>query len=262
MDAAFNEVAGAYDTSFTDTFTGREQRNAVWDYLRKNITASNLKILEINCGTGEDALFLASMGHYVYATDASQKMIDVAVKKTDVKKYSDKISFAVCSFDNLHGITGKYDLIFSNFGGLNCLSPEDLKNLSHTLSALLTEKGRLIAVVMPPFCAWEFFYFSCKLHFKKGLRRLGHQPVIITLEGKDVPTWYHSASSMKNCLHASLKFYKSNAIGIAIPPSYLEPLVNRFQFLKPVLAKLEKWLGKFSWAGYASDHLLLDFHKK
>ena len=40
-------------------------------------------MLEINCGTGIDADWLAKKGHFVIASDISSKMIEIAKKKYD-----------------------------------------------------------------------------------------------------------------------------------------------------------------------------------
>ena len=40
-------------------------------------------MLEINCGTGIDADWLAKKGHFVIASDISSKMIEIAKNKYD-----------------------------------------------------------------------------------------------------------------------------------------------------------------------------------
>ena len=52
----------------------KHKGNIVWDYLEKTFLDNNkLNILELNCGTGEDALWFAKQGHKVLATDLSEK---------------------------------------------------------------------------------------------------------------------------------------------------------------------------------------------
>ena len=55
---AFSSLAASYDDLFTRSTIGRAQRNVVWDVLL-NAFEPGTRILELNCGTGEDALFLA-----------------------------------------------------------------------------------------------------------------------------------------------------------------------------------------------------------
>ena len=56
---------------------GRAQRGAVWEILL-DIFEEGAHILELNCGTGEDALFLARHDMSVVACDASEGMIQAA----------------------------------------------------------------------------------------------------------------------------------------------------------------------------------------
>ena len=73
----FDTLAETYDADFSSSAIGLMQRKRVWKWLVPllNESGRSLNILEINCGTGEDAIRLASMGHRVIATDASAAMI-------------------------------------------------------------------------------------------------------------------------------------------------------------------------------------------
>ena len=53
---AFDSLAAKYDDLFTRSMIGRAQRGVVWDALIDTFEPG-AHILEVNCGTGEDALF-------------------------------------------------------------------------------------------------------------------------------------------------------------------------------------------------------------
>ena len=59
--AAFDAIAEHYDDLFTNSLIGRAQRQAVWEIASRHLRPGGL-VLELNCGTGEDALFLANSG--------------------------------------------------------------------------------------------------------------------------------------------------------------------------------------------------------
>src|SRR5260370_8411782 len=71
---AFDQLAADYDQRFTYSIIGRAQRNAVWKILTNTFKAND-NILELNCGTGEDAIFLAGRDVAVFACYASHQMI-------------------------------------------------------------------------------------------------------------------------------------------------------------------------------------------
>src|SRR5215472_1068146 len=77
---AFGSLAEDYDDAFTDSLIGRAQRNAVWETAKRTFPCGS-RILELNCGTGEDALFFARLGISVFACDALEKMIEVASRR-------------------------------------------------------------------------------------------------------------------------------------------------------------------------------------
>src|ERR1700722_6109350 len=90
---AFDHLAEDYDQIFTNSLIGRAQRNAVWKVLTETFS-QNDNILELNCGTGEDAIFLAGSGISVLACDASRQMIVRA--KERLRHISPQIPLAFC----------------------------------------------------------------------------------------------------------------------------------------------------------------------
>ena len=63
---AFDTLAERYDDMFTNSLICRAQRDAVWSMAIRTFRRGD-RILELNCGTGEDALFLAHHGITVLA---------------------------------------------------------------------------------------------------------------------------------------------------------------------------------------------------
>ena len=69
--AAFDRLAGSYDEVFTRSVIGRVQRGVVWKVLAETFRPGD-RILELNCGTGEDALFLGRRRVTVESCDADR----------------------------------------------------------------------------------------------------------------------------------------------------------------------------------------------
>jgi ubiquinone/menaquinone biosynthesis C-methylase UbiE len=80
--SAFDTLAPTYDNDFTQQAIGQILRARVHQRLLSHFSASQ-HVLEIGCGTGEDALFLAEQGITVTATDASEEMLSIAREKTN-----------------------------------------------------------------------------------------------------------------------------------------------------------------------------------
>ncbi len=260
MSNDFDVASLEYDTNFTFSNIGRAQRHFVYEHL-KSILKSNTKlsILEINCGTGEDALYFAKQGHNVTATDISQGMIQVANSKSAPKN----LIFKTLDINTITQttFTKKFDIVFSNFGGLNCLSKNKLQYFLNTLPTLLKPNGKIIMVVMPKHCLWERIYFSLKGNFKKAKRRNTNNSLLVNVDGTSIETWYYNPEDVLDLTEKIFIQKTIKPIGIAIPPSYLEcSFLAKKPFLN-LLKSTEHILRQPFWAKYA-DHFLIELEKK
>jgi ubiquinone/menaquinone biosynthesis C-methylase UbiE len=260
MPSAFDLMAAVYDAGFTLTATGKLQRGRVHHFLRPWLANPPVHILEINCGTGDDALWLAARGHEVIATDASAEMIAVTMEKISASHLRSKITVRKSRFEELsENFRGKkFDLIFSNFGGLNCVSPPELKKLSIDFASLLKPGGKLIAVVMGQKCRWEQIYFLWKGKPEMAFRRNSTEPVQAALGKATVPTWYFSPREFEKQFEADFKKISARPVGLFIPPSYLNPFFEKRKWLLSLVHRLEKWFS-FSVLSNQADHFLMAF---
>ena len=261
MSADFDQIASDYDAGFVNTASGKMQRNRVWNYLIKFLDQKVTRnILELNCGTGEDAIWLASKGHKVLATDVSEKMLELAIKKADTHGFRESISFSILDISKpeTYPKDVQFDLVFSNFGGFNCLSPDDFQNTIAAIAKLLKPKGRLIAIIMPKFCLWESFYFMLKGEFSKVFRRNRTDSLAVPVGNDQVKTWYYSPSQIQQSSRMAFRLLHKRPVGLFLPPSYLEAYFKRHPKNLQFLNRMEKLFGNLSWSAGFSDHFIID----
>ena len=263
---AFDEVANSYDDIFSHSAVGKLQINRVYHFLKKLLDQKKkLSILELNCGTGRDAIWLAQQGHNVLATDISTGMVDTAIDRVEEENLSGSISVQQCSIQHISQIEGKqkFDLVFSNFGGLNCLDEYNLRSSASAIDFLLKPGGHFVAVIMGTFCFWESFYFLAKLAPKKAFRRWNKEGIEASLgNGQSIKTWYYSPKQFYSFYKDYFKFTEVQPIGIGIPPSYLDQaFINKKRILK-VLLSFEKMMENKPLAARSSDHYLLCMTKQ
>ena len=258
--AAFDHIATGYDASFIDTLTGWEQRLQVRRHLQVFLTGKrNLQILEINCGTGEDALWLAQMGHTVIATDQSPVMIQQA----QLKNLNQSVQFVTCSIEDLEDqFAGQqFDLVFSNFAGLNCLSPEKIKTFHQQLQNLLYPDGHFAVVLFGKYTLWETCYYLLRLQVGPAFRRWTSKALQVPLTaGVHQPVWYYSTGQFKK-LFPRMRLSGKKPVGMLVPPSYLEAAMQkRPRFFKWLARMDQKLIGRTALATLA-DHTYLLFKK-
>ena len=265
-DPAFDPIARNYDSGFTHTLTGRYQRDQVYSLLHKLLTRElPEKILELNCGTGEDALWFARNGCSVLATDISENMIQVAREKAANNKLNDKINCRTCSIEEVSRLSrnGPFDLIFSNFGGLNCLPPHILQQAAKDMASLLHREGHLVLVVMSRFCWWETLYFLLKGRSKEAWRRKSEGPVIARLsEHANINTWYYSPSQLIRLFSECFSPKQIRPVGFFLPPSYLDPAFAKHSRALRVLNRLESWCPNGTLFSSGADHFIVHLRKR
>jgi len=261
----FDTAAAEYDDVFTDSAIGRLQRDAVHRYLNRRILDDRpLSILELGCGTGEDAIHFAAGGHQVVATDQSLSMLEVTRRKAEDRGLTERIQ--TCRIDlrnpDLTDLGGPFDLVFSNFGALNCIDGAGLKVLAAAVAEVTTRGSHLIVVVMPRACLLEMLYFLGRGRPRTACRRLGGGPVSATVGQSRVTIWYHGPGTIRRTFARHFTRRAVAPIGFAVPPSYLENRFGRHQRLLTILDGFDRRVTPLSPLASISDHALIDLERR
>ena len=169
--AAFDSFAADYDRSFTTSAIGQRLRAAVWRRLDAAFRPGD-RVLELNCGTGEDAVYLGRRGVHVLATDISTEMLTVTRAKVARAGVAGLVDVAQMPIEDLaqHRRLGGFDGALSNFGGLNCV--DDLAGAARGLAAVLRPGARVLLCVMGPAVPWEWGWYLAHGQPRTAMRRL------------------------------------------------------------------------------------------
>ncbi len=279
---AFDAFAAAYDDHFTHSQLGQWLRPRVWQHLSRHFQPGD-HILELACGTGEDALWLAQHGLHVTATDGSAEMVRVAAAKAARAGLSDKVQVYQLSLQELseqlavssqqsavssnsftihhspftiHHSSVSFSGILSNFGGLNTI--EDLRPLAQALAPLIKPGGKAILVPMGPVCPWEVVWYGLHGDMKTAMRRRGRAQAHIG--STTIPIWYPSARQLRTAFSPWFHHVKTESLGFFLPPSYLEHLTHRWPRLFRALNRLDQ-LAAPLWRGWG-DHFILILERR
>ena len=228
-------------------------------YLKYIPTGSS--ILELNAGTGVDAVFLAEHGYRVYATDISEVMIDILKAKGKSKKAKISIKAEAMSFDEISNIKeNNFDAVVSNFGGLNCIN--DFSKLSVDLAAKLKPNGLFIAVVMNKICPWEIFYYIITLKFGEAFRRFKKHGIMAELNGEKVLTYYFTPGEFTAAFSRNFTKVKLFSLGLKTPPPYLLGIYNRLKPIVKLWMKLDGIFMSMPILNQMGDHFIIVMKKK
>ncbi len=259
--SAFTRQSAIFDAIYSSNTIVSYKRDRVRTHVNQYL-ASGSSILELNAGTGEDAIYFASQGHSVHATDIAEGMLKELGTKVKKNNLEQQISIEQCSFTMLEALKNKgpYDLIFSNFAGLNCTA--ELENVLHSLNPLLVPGGLVTLVVLPPFCLWETLLLF-KGKFKTAFRRFNSRDgADAQVEGVHFKCWYYKPSFIINILKNDFDVLGVEGLCTIVPPSYIEHFAEKHTGVYNKLTRLESKLkDKWPWK-YIGDYYIITLRKR
>jgi SAM-dependent methyltransferase len=263
--AAFDALATDYDAGFTRGLLGRLLRNRVWARLDARFPRPG-RILDVGCGTGEDAVYLASRGHQVVALDASRAMVEAARRKAAAAGFEQRISIRHASIETLvaraaHTTSNDdaealFDGAFSNFGAVNCCAV-DFASLARGLAARLTPGAPLILVVMGPAVPWEWLWYLARGEPRTAVRRLRASGV----PWRGVVVRYPSIRKLQRAFGTSFRYRGVSALGCLLPPTYAGWLVRQSRLLH-ALDRWERRMAAVPPLPWLADHYVLELERR
>jgi ubiquinone/menaquinone biosynthesis C-methylase UbiE len=260
--APFDEAADRYDQVFTNSTIGRAQRLSVWEEVAKTFHAGD-HVLEIGCGTGVDACYLAERGVRVLACDSSPKMIAVATRRLKDSPQSRLVQPQILAAEQLASLRGKrlFDGAFSNFGALNCVG--DLKSLARDLASMLRPGATALLCWMGPFCLWEMLWYFTQAKPAKALRRMHREGVAARVDGGTPMTvYYPTVQTLARAFAPQFSIKSIKGVGVTVPPSYLEPFATRHPRLLNAAVFTDSILGRCAGIRLLADHILIRFERE
>ncbi|HEV8579338.1 MAG TPA: methyltransferase domain-containing protein [Thermoanaerobaculia bacterium] len=251
---AFDDLATDYDAHFTVTPLGTHLRQAVWRRLDARFSPGD-RILELGCGTGEDAVHLASRGVKLLATDASVTMVETARKKVAVARVETNVEVRLLSIEDLETVGETFDGAFSSFGGLNCVA--DLAEVARTLSSRLRPGAPVLLCVMGPLVPWEWLGFLLRGRPSQAFRRLRRGGA----SWRGITVRYPSIRTLRSAFAPEFRLKRVSAIGALLPPTEFETWARRHPRLLASLARWERRFETLPPLSWLADHYLAELER-
>lgn len=257
--SAFDTIAAEYDDVFSESAIGRAQRSVVWREMDR-VFHREQRVLEINCGTGIDAIHLARRGVHVEACDSASRMIALAQRRAAAADLP--VQFRCLPIERMDEIAPAipYDGVLSNFSGLNCVG--DLRAVARNLSRLTKPGGRAVLCVFGTFCLWEVFWYLSAREPRKAFRRLRRRSMEATLGPyATVTVHYRTVTALRKLLAPYFRLERRQGAGILVPPTYAACVVSRFPRLFGLAVRADRFIGRCPLIRSFSDHTVLTFER-
>ncbi len=234
---AFSRKAVIYDTFGENHLNLARMRRKFYDHIERVMLPGGY-LLEINAGTGQDAVELARRGYRVHATDFAPGMLAQINDKIARHDLGDRLTVQPLSFTELERVTGgPFDGLYSNSGGLNCIP--DLTAVTHRLPDLLRPGARVTWVIMPRICPWELAVIAKDP--RVGTRRLRPGGVLAHVEGVHFMTYYFSAAAVRRAFGPRFRRVAQEGLSVFTPPADNKTFAVNHPRLYRALTRLDDW---------------------
>ncbi|NDJ63365.1 MAG: methyltransferase domain-containing protein [Chloroflexi bacterium] len=251
---AFDALAPDYDRDFTAHPSARYLRARVHTRLAQHFPAGS-HVLELGCGTGEDALALAARGVYVTATDVSPAMLAQTRTKT---AGTPLVTCAPLDLRNLPGgFSGPFDGAFANFGPLNCL--DEWRTLAGWLAKRIRPGGAALFAVMSPLCLWEIGWHGLHGDLRTATRRGRATTVFQPDAGPPIPIRYPTIKRLSDDFGPAFRRTHVEPLGLVLPPSDVYGVIEARPRLLRRLIRLEDRLSRIAQLARFADHYWIEF---
>jgi SAM-dependent methyltransferase len=255
VSAAFDVLAADYDLRFTGTALGTRLRQAVHRRLDARFAPGD-SVLELACGTGEDAVHLARRGVRVLATDAAPAMVEAARRKVAAAALEERVEVRLLPIEEISRLSGPFDGVFSDFGGLNCVP--GLPAVARALAGRLRPGAPALFCVMGPLVPWEWGYFLRRGSPARAFRRLRRGGVA----WRGMTIRYPSIGTLRRSFAPFFAFRRVAAVGALLPPTELEAWTARHPRLLAALARWERRLEAVPPLPWLADHYLIELERR
>jgi SAM-dependent methyltransferase len=257
---AFDSVAPDYDRSNAGNRMLCAMRARTLAAIREHVPAGS-RIIDLGCGPGTDEETLAQAGHSVTAIDWSAAMVQETRKRIARAGIQDRVQVLHLGIHELDRLPPTwYDAACSNFGPLNCVP--NLADAARLIGERVRPGGVLVASVIGRVCPWEIGLYALRGDWARLRIRFADGPVAVPLNGRTVWTSYYTPGEFEEVFAmAGFRRIALRALGLFVPPPYMEGFAARHQSLVSGLQQLEDFAGAWPGLRLLGDHFLVVLRK-
>jgi len=258
---AFNRASLSYDADFSGTHLGQYNRARVQARLDK-LFRPGMLVLDIGCGTGDDAIHLAKRGVHVIACDFSPGMLNQAGEKIRRAGLGRHIELKELGIESLARLVEElpmgFDGLYSNFGPINII--EDLPSFVKITARLLDPGGRALHVVMNRRPFFESIYFLLHGRTYRAFARWKGK-AYVTVGGTPIESRFYSPSELIRYFSYYFSVERVEALSLILPPPYLIGHFRRRRNFYRQLIWLDKWLSRLPGPNAFGDHFIIEMRR-
>jgi 2-polyprenyl-3-methyl-5-hydroxy-6-metoxy-1,4-benzoquinol methylase len=252
---AYDAIAAEYDSQL---------RGDAWMRRRLHLDYAaafepGMRVLDVGCGTGIDAQFLARRGVCVVGIDTSAEMLAQCRDRMARSGLADRVEARELLIQELHVLGDQqFDGIISAFASLNTVP--HLLPFARDAARLVRPGGRMILHMLNRFSLWEFLGYVGRGDWMAAENVGRERRRVFTIGGQPVQhTVYFAREAYRRYFMAGFSLRRSYGLGALRPPHTVRRLpagvVNGLQ-------RLDLALGDWPLVRNAGRFFVLDMERR
>ena len=258
---AFDSVAPDYDGPRGNNEAIQDMRSEMWRWLDASFPAAG-RLIDLGCGTGLDAVRMASLGHHVTATDWSPQMIERTRDRAERADLAASVEALPIGAQELHTLDGDglFDGAYSNLGPLNCVP--DLAAVSRECARLLKPGGTLVFTVIGRYCPWEMAHYARLGRWARLKVRFARGTVAVGMNSRTIWTRYFTPAEFYRDFAEHFELEHARGLCVFVPPPYLTWLKDKHPRWHERLWRLDQRVAGWPLLRNLGDHFLIVLRKR
>lgn len=247
--SAFSAEAAAYDGGFGRNPVGLLFRHVFQERARA-LFAPGAHVLDLGCGTGEDALALAAAGIRVTGIDPAPEMVARARAKLEAAGLPEgSCHFAGLAAEDVAELGDGFDGAYSDFGALNCA---DLATVGRGLERALRPGAPVLLSLLGP---RPLPFTLRRVLTGVGEPRRSRSPQV---GGVPVAVAYPGAAEVRRALGGAFAWRPTLGLGVLAPPPDAADWVAGHPQTFGALAAVESVVRGWPLLRELGDHMVLE----
>lgn len=253
---AYDALAARYDRIPRDNRVNRVLRARSLARLQGMFTAGQ-RVLELGCGTGEEALELAARGVRIVAVDPSGEMVRITREKARDRGVEDRVTVLRARASEISRaglVAGSFDGAYASF---SLAYEPDLVPVAAALDRLLRADACFAASVPSRLCLVEWLAALLTVHPSVAGRRLrrwhGH-----AVAGRAIPIRTFTPRALAEAFHPAFQLLRWEALVALVPPPSADPWYRRLDGFADALERLDERVRRWPLRS-VGDHFLAEF---
>lgn len=226
------------------------------------ISQGPIRVLDLNCGTGNDFPFFLEKGYSIVGCDGSKGMLNKAYERYEAEITNGRIELFHGQMEQLDENSfgdKRFDLIFSVTGGYSYIDDKTFIQVNEVLTHYLKKDGVMITAHLNSFCLADLLYHVTTLRLRTAFLRL-KKDLKVNIKGKPFRMFLRNTDQLKRLTPAGLRLTNMLPLLAFTPPYQTGYRVGKRFYL--FHKKLELWARKKSILSFMGDQIVTIYRKK